>query len=61
MSTIKVRACLEIEVDRDAWDEVYGSVGRPNELREEVRGYVLQAIQESGAAEERAIVSVVPR
>lgn len=60
-STSKIRVTLTVEVDRDAWEEAYGSGDGQPKLHEDVRAYVLQAIQESGAAEEQAIVSVVLR
>lgn len=49
---------LRVSVDPAVWREVYGRGDETlAEIDEDVRTYVLDAIQQSAAAQERAIVS----
>jgi len=47
---MKVRVTLTVEVDSDAWAEEYGLV-QSKAVREDVEGYVRQAVFESPAAQ----------
>ena len=53
---MKVRVAVSIDVDREAWADSYGLA--PEEVRADVRGYVLQQIRESPAATEQCIRTV---
>lgn len=56
---MKVRITLTVDVDQDAWYETYGD--DRDEIRENVKSYVLNHIQCSAAAEEEAITAVTAR
>lgn len=56
-NTMKVRVTLTIDVDRESWSTIYGTTEGANEVRDDVRSYVLNQIQQSAAADEGGIVS----
>jgi hypothetical protein len=55
---MKVRVSLTIDVDREAWLNIYGRGETAAEIREDVRSYVLEYVQGSAASDEGAIVGV---
>ena len=56
-NTMKVRITLTIDVDRESWSDMYGTTDAATEVREDVRSYVLNQIQQSAAADDGGIVS----
>ena len=56
-NTMKVRITLTIDVDREAWSDIYGNGDAATEVREDVRSYVLEQIHQSAAADEGGIVN----
>lgn len=54
---MKVRITLTIDVDRESWSVIYGTTDAATDVREGVRSYVLNQIQQSDAADEGGIVS----
>ena len=57
MTKIKIRIELTVEVDPETWDLEYGT----EELRQDVKDYVLNHVQGSAASESGAIVSTTLR
>ena len=55
---MKIRVALTIEVDLEAWEEIYGVP--PREARADVKLFVLGCVQGSAAANEGAITAVKP-
>lgn len=56
---MRVRVEMTVEVDPGAWRAVYGNRGDDlNQVRRDVKDYVMTCITDSGASDERAIVSV---
>lgn len=53
---MKIRVELTVEIDPDAWEMTYGTPR--DELRQDVKTYVLGYIQGSAAAEEDCITRV---
>jgi hypothetical protein len=59
MKTVKIRVPLTIEVDPAEWDLIYGSGKSAAEIREDVRAYVLNAVQgQPGIEESGAVVTL---
>lgn len=58
-ATRKVSISLTIEVDQDAWSETYGDE-RP-EIRDAVKAYVLNLVQECSASDEGAFTAATSR
>ncbi len=56
-NTTKVRVSLTLDIDRDAWYDIYGVEGVAA-LREDVRTYVLSLVQNSAASDEGGITDV---
>ncbi|MBP6997916.1 MAG: hypothetical protein KBB39_17415 [Phycicoccus sp.] len=56
-NTMKVRVTLTIDVDRDAWNSIYGNGDGAAEVRDDVRAYVLEQVQGSAAADEGGILN----
>ncbi len=56
---MKVRVTLTIDVDRDAWNSIYGNGNGDGaaEVRDDVRAYVLEQVQGSAAADEGGILN----
>ncbi len=55
---MKIRVALTIEVDLEAWEDIYGV--NPREARADVKRYVLGCVQGSAAADAGAITAVTP-
>ena len=55
---MKVRVVLTVEVDAEAWEAIYDTARE--DLREDVKTYVLSQVQGSAAADEGAIKRVTP-
>jgi hypothetical protein len=56
---MKIAIHITIDVDPAEWDLIYGNGSRPDEVREGVRQYVGNLVQESpGMTESGAIVSI---
>jgi hypothetical protein len=51
---MNIRVTLTIEVDANGWRETYG----PESVREDVKGYVVNQIQQSAATDEGVLLSV---
>jgi hypothetical protein len=49
---MRISVSLTIEVDPGKWDAVYGRGSSPAEVREDVREYILNAVQGSPGIEE---------
>lgn len=58
---MKVRITLTLDIDPDAWNTIYGAGEERAAVREDVKSYVLNAIQQSAAAEEGGITKVEMR
>jgi hypothetical protein len=56
---MKIRVTLTIEVDPEAWTLAYGT--EPEDLREDVKTYVLGTVAECAAAREGGIQNVLVR
>ena len=54
---MKITITVVLEIDRDAWELAYGTQPSAADLREDVRSYVLDAMQGSAAAMEGGIRS----
>lgn len=54
---MRIRVELVIEVDPESWDRTYGNGARRSDVREDVREYVLDAIQQSAAAQETGMTA----
>lgn len=56
---MKLRVCLDVDVDPAAWDEVYGNGASAAQVRTDIRTYVLTQLQESpGFTEAGATVTL---
>jgi hypothetical protein len=53
---IKVRMTVTVEVDTSEWASLYGI--NESEVREDVKGYIRNLVQQSPAQDEGAITSV---
>jgi hypothetical protein len=49
---MKINVNLVVEVDPSKWDAVYGNGSSPAKVREDVREYILNAVQGSPGIEE---------
>lgn len=56
---MKVRVTLTIDVDEAAWTLAYGT--EPEDIREDVKSYVLGSVEHSAAANEGGILNVIVR
>lgn len=52
---MKIQMHITLDVDEDAWREAYGA--EPGDVRRLAKGYVIQLVERSGAAQSRAIRS----
>lgn len=56
---MKISVNLTVTVDPQRWDAVYGAGDRPEEVRNDVRRYVLYSVQGlAGIEESRATVEI---
>jgi hypothetical protein len=60
-STTTVRLVLSVEVDRETWGLTYGDETDAATVRDAVRRYVVDMVQNCPAADEDAIVEVTAR
>lgn len=56
---MKVRITLTLDIDPEVWGLEYGAA--PEDMRDDVRSYVLDAIQQSAAGDSGAIREVALR
>lgn len=56
-SKVRIRVTLILDVDREEWDLSYGSGETIEELRDDVKRYILNNIQQSPAADDGAITA----
>lgn len=56
---MKVRVTLTIDVDPEAWTLAYGT--EPDQIRDDVKTYVLGTVQHSPPANEGGILNVIAR
>lgn len=56
-SKVRIRVTLILDVDREEWDLSYGSGETIEELRDDVKRYILNNIQQSQAADDGAITA----
>lgn len=61
MKRVKVTVPLIMEIDPEAWDLTYGTGTKVADIREDVREYIVNAVMNTGAAHEGAVVSAVLR
>lgn len=55
---MKVTVTLSLDVDPAAWDLAYGTGTAAKDVREDVRAYILNAVQGTAPVEEGGIVDV---
>jgi hypothetical protein len=55
---IKVRVTVTVTVDPERWELMYGG---QDDLRDDVKSYVREAVQQSNAGDAKAITSTVVR
>jgi hypothetical protein len=58
---MKVTVTLVLDVDPDAWDEIYGTGTKPRDIRSDVKTHVLGCIYGGAASAEDAITAVTLR
>lgn len=58
---MKISITLSLDVDPEVWDENYRTGTAPQAIREDVRSYVLNWVQNAQAADAGAIVSATVR